>query len=124
MVKRLSGILGKAIVVLALMLGGLSPAWSGPMPVHSSDASAMAMMPGMPMHHEMGTTKSPIKHMPCCGPDGCCVAGSCAAMLALLPAGPIARTGHASGMAFDNAAGPGTSFPPSLRPPISSRAFS
>jgi anaerobic selenocysteine-containing dehydrogenase len=122
MVKAVSGILGRAIVVLALMLGGLSPAGAGPMTGHSSASNAMAMMPGM--HHEMGAQKSPVKHMPCCGPDGCCVAGPCATMLALSPAGLIERMGFASAMAFDNAAGPGTSFPPSLRPPIVARAFS
>ena len=122
MTKAVLGILGRVTVVLALMLGGLSPVWASPMAGHSS--GAMVMMPGMPMHHEMAAKQSPVKHMPCCDQSGCCVAGSCGTALAALPSGWIERVGFASEIAFHNAAGPGTSFPPSLRPPISARAFS
>jgi hypothetical protein len=117
MAKAVLGILGRLTVVLALMLGGLSPASPG----HS--LSAMAMMPGMAMHHEMGQ-KAPGKHMPCCDQSGCCVAGPCGTALPLQTAGLIARMGFASAMGFDNATGPGTRFPPSFRPPIAARAFS
>lgn len=123
MVKAVPGILGRVIVVLALMLGGLSPVWASPMAGHPSASNAMVMMPGMPMHHEMAK-KAPVKHMPCCDQNGCCVAGVCGTALPLQTAGLIAPMGFASGMAFDNAAGPGTSFLPSLRPPIAARAFS
>ena len=122
MTKAVPGILGKVIVVLALMLGGLSPVWAHPMAGHSS--SAMVMMPGMAMHHEMAAKTSPVKHMPCCDQSGCCVAGSCGTAVPLQLAGLIEQTGFSFEIAFHNAAGPGTSFPPSLRPPISARAFS
>lgn len=122
MTKSVFGILGRMTVVLALMLGGLSPVWAGPMTGHSP--SVMAMMPGMSMHHDMTAKTSPVKHMPCCDQSGCCVAGSCGTALLLQLAGLTERTGFSFEIAFNNAVGPGTSFPPSLRPPISPRAFS
>ncbi len=82
----------------------------------------MVMMPGMTMHHEMGTDTAPVQHMPCCGDDGCCVAGSCATPLFLLPTGLAERVEPASEIAFDNAILAGITFPPSLRPPIRAHA--
>lgn len=105
---------------MALMLGGFAPASAHAAMARASDASAMTVMPGMhnrmAMHHQL--PDKPGKHMPCCGDDGCCVAGSCAISLPPLGVTLAQPAGQASEINFDNALGAGITFPPSLRPPI------
>ena len=100
---------------MALMLGGWTPVSAHTM-THGAmvETGAMAMMPGMKMHHKM-----PAKHMPCCDEDGCCVAGSCAVPMPPLSVTLVETVSSASEILFDNALGAAITFPPSLRPPIS-----
>jgi hypothetical protein len=109
----------RLLVVLALMLSGL-PVWSGP--AMASVSSPMTMMPGMTMdstamHHPMGAGKeAPPK--PCCGEDGCCIAGSCALPMMLPAAELVERLEPAGDILFKDAGHGGITFPPSIRPPI------
>jgi hypothetical protein len=106
----------RLFVVMALVLGGFAPASAHAAMARASGASMMTMMPGMAMHHE--PADKPGKHMPCCGDDGCCVAGSCAISLPPLGVTLAQPAGPASEINFDTALRAGITFPPSLRPPI------
>ena len=107
---------GKLVIVLGLILGGLGPVRAN---ASQSDTnlSAMAMMPGMVMQH--GTPgQMPHKPMPCCGDDGCCIAGSCALLSGAIESSQIALKAHSSETPFKPAFRDGVTFAPSLRPPI------
>ena len=115
--RRVASFCIRLMIALGLILGGLGPVWAGAAHV-SPAASSMAMMPDMAMPHHSGA-KAHHKQMPCCGDDGCCIAGSCALPLALAGSGEITLRSFTDEPVFRHVVRNGVTFAPLLRPPIS-----
>jgi len=110
------------LIASGIVLGGFGPSMAVPGGAGAKRTSQMEMMPGMDIQPNcMTKTKCTTeKEMPCDGTDcGCCLAGTCAAPIALNQAGLAQLLGRTAENEIDrNTILDGITFPPALPPPI------
>jgi hypothetical protein len=115
--RQIVSICLRLVIALGLTLGGLGPVGAGVVRAPAA-MSSMAMMPGMGMAHQINA-KAHQKQMPCCGDDGCCIAGSCGLPLASVGSAQVTLKYFRDETVFSHAVRAGVTFAPLLRPPIS-----